>query len=59
MIKPFLYMGFAKNVRANIKDNELKALKMYAQQLLSYSDKGLNKAVTEGALIEIEVESNG
>ena len=48
----FIY-GFAKNVRENIKDNELKGLKTYAGILLNYSDKELNQAVKTGALIEV------
>lgn len=48
----FVY-GFAKNARANISNKELKALKMYANTLLSYSRVELNKAVKSGALIEV------
>ena len=52
--KAFFVYGFAKNVRANIKGDELKALKRYAQELLGYSDKALTKAIRHGALIEVE-----
>lgn len=52
--KTFFVYGFAKNVRANIKDDELKALKRYAQELLGYSDKALTEAIRHGALIEVE-----
>jgi hypothetical protein len=52
--KAFFVYGFAKNARANIKDDELKALKRYAQELLGYSDKALTKAINYGALIEVE-----
>lgn len=48
----FIY-GFSKNARANIKDNELKGLKTYAEILLNYSDKELKQAVKTGALIEV------
>ena len=48
----FVY-GFAKNARANIKDNELKGLKTYAAILLNYGDKELKQAVKIGALIEV------
>jgi hypothetical protein len=34
-------------------NKELKALKMYANTLLSYSKVDLNKAVKSGALIEV------
>jgi hypothetical protein len=51
--KAFFIYGFAKNARANIKADEAKALKKYATVLMGYSDKALNKAVQEGALIEV------
>jgi hypothetical protein len=51
--KAFFVYGFAKNARSNIKPDELKALKMLAAQLLSYSDKDLNKAVEKQILIEV------
>ncbi len=41
----FFIYGFAKNERANIKQDELKALKAYAKELLSYSDKDLEKVL--------------
>ncbi len=50
--------GFAKNSRANIKDNELKALRLMAAQLLSYSSAGLAKAAKAGELIEIEAKND-
>lgn len=46
--------GFAKKQQANIKDDELAALKKYAKELLSYSDKTLTKACKAGALYEVE-----
>jgi len=49
----FIY-GFAKNVRANISTDELKALRHLARELLSYSDTVLTKAVRHGALVEVE-----
>lgn len=49
----FMY-GFAKNKRANIKDNELKALKLLAKELLGYTDRGLDRAMNAGELIEVE-----
>ena len=51
--KAFFVYGFAKNTRSNIKPIELKALKMLAAQLLSYSDKDLNEAVEKQVLIEV------
>jgi hypothetical protein len=55
--KAFFVYGFSKNVRANIKDNELKGLKAYANVLFAYSDEELKKAM--GARLLIEVERNG
>jgi hypothetical protein len=52
--RAFFIYGFAKNVRANIKENEGKALKIYAEELLCYSSKKLDKALKEGVLIEVE-----
>ncbi len=52
--KAFFVYGFAKNVRANVSGHELKTLKRYAKELLSYSDKELLKAVKHGALVEVE-----
>lgn len=51
--KAFFVYGFAKNARANIKDDELKALKLYARTLFGYSDGELSKAVQAGILIEV------
>lgn len=55
--KAFFVYGFAKNARANISADELKALKHLAKELLEYSDKALTEAIKHGALIE--VENNG
>lgn len=52
--KAFFIYGFAKNMRANIKVEELKGLRAYAQLLLNYDDKELSQAVKSGALIEVE-----
>ncbi len=52
--KAFFIYGFAKNVRANIKDDELKGLKAYANVLFGYNDKALKKAIDAGLLIEVE-----
>lgn len=52
--KAFFVYGFAKNARANISADELKALKHLAKELLGYSDKTLTKAIKYGELIEVE-----
>lgn len=46
--------GFAKNARANVSTDELKALKHLAKESMNYSDKTLTKAIQHGALIEVE-----
>jgi len=57
--KAFFVYGFAKNERANVSDKELKALKLLAKELLSYSAPTLAKATEAGELIEIEVKDSG
>ena len=57
--KAFFIYGFAKNERANISDKELQALKMLANELMSYTAATLTKATKAGELIEIEVNDNG
>jgi hypothetical protein len=52
--KAFFMYGFAKNARANVSTDELKALKHLAKELMNYSDKTLTKAIQHGALIEVE-----
>ena len=54
--RAFFIFGFAKNSRANIKDNELRSLKLYAKILLSYNKKELTKAIKEKALIQVEAK---
>jgi hypothetical protein len=51
--RAFFIFGFAKNARANIKDSELRSLKLYAKILLNYSEKELTKAIKEKALIQV------
>lgn len=51
--RAFFVYGFAKNVRANIKQDELKALKRYASELLSYDNDALSKALKAGELVEV------
>lgn len=51
--RAFFVYGFAKNRRANIKVDELKALKRYAKELLAYSPVALNKACDSGVLYEV------
>jgi len=51
--KAFFIYGFAKNAHTNISDNELKALKKLAKELLNYTDKKLTEVIKNGALIEV------
>ncbi len=51
--RAFFIYGFAKNARANINVEEVKALKAYGNVLLSYNDQELRKAVEAGVLIEV------
>jgi hypothetical protein len=51
--KAFFVYGFAKNERANISDKELKALKLLATELLSYTKPVLVKAIKASELIEV------
>ena len=55
--KAFFVYGFTKNSRANISDDELKSLKLYAKVLFGYNDKEITKAIKQGILIE--VKTNG
>ena len=57
--KAFFIYGFAKNERASISDKELRALKMLAKELMSYTAAALTEAMKAGELIEIEVNDNG
>jgi hypothetical protein len=57
--KAFFVYGFAKNVRANISDKELRALKLLAKELLNYAVPAISKAMQAGELIEIEVQADG
>lgn len=49
----FFIYGYPKNERANIRDDELRALRLLAGQLLGYSAQELVKAVESGELSEV------
>jgi hypothetical protein len=49
----FFVYGFAKSVRANISDTELKALRRLADELLSYGDVRIDKALAAKELMEV------
>ena len=48
----FMY-GFAKNDRADIKVDELKALKSYAHEMLRLSEAEFNRAIISGIITEV------
>lgn len=50
----FFVYGFAKNARSNISSEELKALRLLAEELLSYEQESLQAAVLKGALVEVQ-----
>lgn len=52
----FFIYGFLKNERANVNDEELEALKMYAHELLALPDTSLALAISAGKLTEIDNE---
>jgi hypothetical protein len=52
--KAFFIYGFAKNQRDNIGNQELKALKRLAAELLAYRDQAMKKALKAGELREVE-----
>ncbi|MHB8392736.1 MAG: type II toxin-antitoxin system RelE/ParE family toxin, partial [Acidobacteriaceae bacterium] len=49
----FFAHGFAKNDRANVSAQELKALKQLADVLLGFSDEQIETAKVAGQLIEV------
>jgi hypothetical protein len=52
--RAFFVYGFAKSTKANISEDELKALKLLARELLSYSNKSLAEAVKAGELFKVK-----
>ncbi len=51
--RAFFVYGFAKNQRANVSADELKALKLLAKELLGMTKAELTQAIEHGALVEI------
>jgi hypothetical protein len=51
----FVY-GFAKNERADIGVKDLKALKLLAKELLSYTNPAVTKAIKAGELVEVKYD---
>ena len=51
--RAFFVYGFAKNERANISAEELKAFKLLAQEMLPLTDDQLQTALKEEVLTEV------
>lgn len=51
----FLY-GFAKSERADVRPDQLAALKLYAQRWLGLDDEKVSTAVTDGELREVHCD---
>lgn len=51
----FVY-GFAKNVRADIDDTEMKVLRRLANEALNYGETGLSKALEAEELFEVATD---
>ena len=49
----FFVFGFAKNEKANISSKELAALQKYGADLWNLTEAQLDRAIVEGALVEI------
>jgi hypothetical protein len=49
----FFMYGFPKNERANIEQDEMRALRLLAKELLGYGEQDLTKAVEASELIEV------
>lgn len=47
-------MGFAKNERANIEDDELNAIREAARDLVRLSDDQIDRLIEQGAFTEID-----
>lgn len=51
--RAFFVHGFAKSDRDNITAAELKALKMYAKELLGFTERQISEALADGQLNEV------
>lgn len=49
----FFIYGFSKNMKSNVTEKELKALKRLAKELLNYDKTTLMKASNNGSLIPV------
>lgn len=51
--RAFFAYGFAKNDRANIARDELKAFRKLAGEMLGLEDEGLQAVMTNGTIMEV------
>ena len=51
--KAFFVYGFPKNVRSNIRKDELKGFRELATTLHGYNETALAKALKTGAIVEV------
>lgn len=49
----FYLLGFDKGERSNISESEEKALKVFAKELLKFTDKEINHLINSKKLIEV------
>ena len=54
--RAFFVYGFAKNVRDNIRSDELSAFKELAGEMFGYDDDAIAKALETGAIVEVECD---
>lgn len=52
--KSFFVYGFPKNVRDNVRKDELQGFKELADEMLLYDDAARKRAIQSGALIEVK-----
>tara|TARA_R110000868_G_scaffold51399_1_gene162998 strand:- start:173 stop:541 length:369 start_codon:yes stop_codon:yes gene_type:complete len=50
----FIY-GFSKSKQENITDKELKALKIFASEVIAYDQQKIENAIKIGTFIEVEI----
>ncbi|HEV3155922.1 MAG TPA: type II toxin-antitoxin system RelE/ParE family toxin [Candidatus Baltobacteraceae bacterium] len=51
--RAFFVYGFAKNEQQNIRDDDLVAFKLLAEEMFSYDDAALTRAVKTRTLMEV------
>ena len=52
--RSFFVYGFPKNMRDNVRRDELQGFKELASEMLPYDDEALTNAIKVGALIEVK-----